>query len=466
MASHRKLSPMERVMDAHYYRNLKEETMQGTYPRKAKITKITEEIIDRDQQFFSPSYTRDFDFVVEGGRGREVIDVEGNYYLDFGAGIAVTSTGHCHPKVVKAIHQQSSKLIHMAGTDFYYRPQVDLAEKLSKITTRDYEPDRMAFFCNSGAEAVEAAMKLARFHTKRSMFIAFTGAFHGRTLGALSLTGSKAIQKKHYQPLQPVVHAPYADCGNCMFGSTAKKCQKNSFKCLSYLEDEIFTRIAPPEDVAAVFVEALQGEGGYIVPPEGWMAVLSDMCADYNILLVVDEIQSGIGRTGKWFAHHYDDVDADIITMAKGIASGMPLGAIVAQRKIMESWEYGSHANTFGGNPIACAAALATLNVIEEEELMENAVARGLQIHEMLESMCLRDNPVRNPRGRGLMRAVDVGQDDGVDRTEIINRCFAKGLILLGCGKAGIRFCPALNVTKNEVNTAMYLLETELREMY
>ena len=435
--------------------------MKGTYPRVAKYTDTTQALLDYDEQYISPSYTRDFQFVVEGGHGREVIDVEGNYYLDFGAGIAVTSTGHCHPDVVKAIHNQSMKLIHMSGTDFYYRPQIELAKKLSKISTQKYEPDRLCFFANSGAEAVEAAMKLARYHTKRPSFIAFTGAFHGRTLGSISLTGSKAIQKKHYAPLQPVVHTPYANCEDCWFGSTAKKCQKNGFKCLDYLNKEVLERTLPPEDCAAIFVEAIQGEGGYIVPPDGWLLELQCICAHNDILFVIDEVQSGMGRTGKWWAYqNFKDIFPDIITSAKGIASGMPLGVMIASRSIMENWEPGSHANTFGGNPIACAAANATIKVIEDEKLMQNAVKCGNQLFNSLHYLADKYDCVVNPRGMGLMRAVDIK-----GRGKVIEKCFEKGLILLGCGKFGIRFCPALNVTQEEISVCIGVLEEAIKEV-
>jgi len=439
--------------------------MHGKYPRTAKITERTYELLEKDERYISPSYTRDFEFVVASGRGREVIDIEGNYYLDFGAGIAVTSTGHCHPEVVRAIIKQTEKLIHMSGTDFYYEPQIKLAEALSKMVTGRYEEDYMCFFGNSGAEAVEAAMKLARYCTQRPAFIAFTGAFHGRTLGALSLTGSKAVQRRWYQPLQPVVHAPYANCKECLFGSTAKACTKNGFKCLEYLKNEIFTRTMPPEDVAAIFVEAQQGEGGYIVPPDGWLEELDNIAHSNDILFVIDEIQSGIGRTGRWFAHQHYAIEPDIITMAKGIASGMPISAMLARATLMEEWEPGSHASTFGGNPIACAAALKTLEVIDKENLMVNAVKRGQQLHKELVELQDAHECIKHPRGMGLMRAVDIETNGkGLNRDTVIKECFAMGLILLGCGKNGIRFCPALNVTKEEIATCVSLLEKAINE--
>lgn len=441
--------------------------MIGKYPRKAKYTSTTLKLLEIDDHYISPSYTRDRDFVVAKGVEREVLDVEGNWYLDFGAGIAVTSTGHCHPKVIEAIKQQADNLIHMSGTDFYYTPQIFLAKKLAKISPvfdpGDYLDGKkvMSFFCNSGAEAVEAAMKLSHYVTKRPGFVAFTGAFHGRTLGALSLTGSKAIQREGYSPLQPVAHVPYPNCAECIFNTTAQKCRKNGFECLRYLKEQVFERTFPPENVAAIFVEAIQGEGGYIVPPDGWLGALSDLAYDNDIILVVDEIQSGMGRTGKWFACDHFRVEPDIITIAKGVASGMPLGIMMASSPTMNEWEPGSHASTFGGNPIACAAALKTIEVIEREKLLLNAKTRGLQLNKGLETLAKTHECVNNPRGLGLMRAVDIHEDL---RENVLKHCFNKGLILLGCGKYGIRFCPALNVTEEEVDVCLNVLEESIRE--
>lgn len=444
--------------------------MIGTYPRNAWYGKKTTEAVALDKCYISPSYTRDYSFVVRMGRDREVMDVEGNWYLDFGAGIAVTSTGHCHPKVVDAIKDQADMLIHMSGTDFYYKIQAQLAEKLTKISGL---ASAMVFFGNSGAEAVEAAMKLARFHTQRPGFIAFTGAFHGRTMGALSLTASKAVQSERYLPLQPVAHTPYPNCRNCWFGLHEEVCKDDGCKCVDYIEQEIILRgVMPAKDCAAIVMEPIQGEGGYIIPPVCWYRDINHLAQEYDLLIICDEVQAGMGRTGQWFAHHnFPILDGignmmsfrpDIITFAKGIASGMPLGGIIADEEIISKWTYGAHASTFGGNPISCAAALATIKVIEDEGLLNNAALMGDHLRTRLQEI-EDDLPViENVRGLGLMTAIDVIDD----RNLVISKCFDKGLILLGCGANGIRFCPALNVTKEEVDTCVNILSEALNEVF
>lgn len=444
--------------------------MRGTYPRKATYTKKTTDLLTRDKLHISPSYTRDYPFIVASGRAREVIDVDGNFYLDFGAGIATTSTGHCHNKVVAAIKGQASSLIHMSGTDFFYEPQIKLAEKLASLITPDYGESMMSFFCNSGAEAVEAAMKLARFCTGKPSYIAFTGGFHGRTMGALSLTGSKAIQRRRYAPLQPVVHVPYPDCKNCWFNTDEKQCAAQGAMCVDYIKETVLDRVMPASDCAAIVMEPIQGEGGYIVPPSFWYNDISALASNNGIMIICDEVQAGMGRTGRWFAHQnwdYTDFEPDIITCAKGIASGMPLGVMLASVKLMSTWDSGSHASTFGGNPISCAAALATIEVIEDDNLLDNVAKRGFELSDLL--LFLRDscNTVEDPRGLGLMRAVDIlGENKkGTYRDQVLMRCFEKGLILLGCGKDGIRFCPALNVTKKEVETCITILADTIEEL-
>lgn len=442
------------------------------YPRKANYTDVTRDLLFKDMEYISPSYTRDYPFVVLTGEGREVMDVDGNWYLDFGAGIAVTSTGHCHPKVVAAIKKQAERLIHMSGTDFYYKSQINLAEKLVDECS-DMAP-AMAFFCNSGAEAVEAAMKLAKFYTNRPGFIAFNGAFHGRTLGALSLTASKAIQSSKYLPTQPVAHTPYPNCRKCWFNQNKESCANGKAVCIQYLQEEIIDRgIMPAGDCAAIFVEPIQGEGGYIVPPDFWWQDLDDLASRNNILVVVDEIQAGMGRTGKWFAHHNFETTKgnhfrpDIITVAKGIASGMPLGVMLAKKDIMQYWSPGSHASTFGGNPISCEAALTTIHVIEEEGLLNNAETQGKYLRDRLSMLDKSLGPVENIRGLGLMTAIDIvgGTVEDSYCNSVLNRCFEKGLILLGCGKHGIRFCPALNVTKEEIDTCICILQEAIEEV-
>ncbi len=458
--------------------------MLSEYPRKAVYTKRTFDLLDLDSKYISPSYTRDYPFVVEMGEGREVLDADGNWYLDFGAGIATTSTGHCHPSVVEAIKNQADMLIHMSGTDFFYEPQIKLAEKLAELAgsrfsgSPDGKPMAMSFFGNSGAEAVEAAMKLARYATGRPGFIAFTGAFHGRTMGALSLTGSKAIQREGYLPLQPVAHVPYPNCANCIFEHPSSDsleqinyCKDHGSRCLDYIQTEVLDRgIMPPEDCAAIFMEPIQGEGGYIVPPDFWYNDIAAFAQNNDILIVCDEVQAGMGRTGRWFAHQnwdHTDFEPDIITCAKGIASGMPLGVMLADPNLMKKWPAGSHASTFGGNPVCCAAALATIEVIETEALMANAEKQGQWTTILLSFLCDSYHMANNPRGLGLMQAVDIlGENKkGSYRDQVLMRCFEKGLILLGCGKDGIRFCPALNVTKEEIETCICILEESIKEI-
>ena len=422
------------------------------------------ELIRTDSAFVSPSYTRVYPLVVESGEGVWIRDVDGNEFLDFTAGIAVTATGHCHPKVVEAIRDQAGKLIHMSGTDFYYAPQIVLAEKLVKIA--GLSGGAKVFYGNSGAEAVEAAFKLARYHTGREQNLAFFGAFHGRTMGALSLTASKSIQKRRYSPLVPgITHVPYPNCYRCPHGLCRPNC---SAACVAWIEDPLFRSCVPPEEVAAIFVEPIQGEGGYIVPPAEFHVELRKLATKYGILLVADEIQSGMGRTGKMFAMQHFGVEPDIIAIAKGIASGMPLGAMVARAELMD-WQAGSHASTFGGNPVSCRAALATIELLENE-LIENARLRGEQFLSGLRKMQEEFECMGDVRGMGLMVGVELVKDRITKerasdlRNRLVLKAFEKGLLLLGCGENSIRFCPALNVSASEVDTGMSIFEEAVRE--
>ena len=402
---------------------------------------LAQGLLARDAEFVSPSYTRVYPLVVARGSGAVIEDVDGNRYLDFTAGIAVANTGHCHPRVVAAIQDQSAKLLHMSGTDFYYAPQIDLAERLA--TMAPGPSPKKVFFANSGAEAIEAAMKLSRIHTKRSRIVAFYGAFHGRTYGALSLSASKLVHRRDYSPLLPDIHhTPSAKA--CPPGGCAAGCS-----VVAQIEETLFKRTAPPEEVAAIFVEPIQGEGGYHPLPPGCLPALRRLCDKHGILLVVDEIQSGMGRTGKLFAVEHAGVEPDIICAAKGIASGLPLGAIIAKAHVMD-WPSGSHASTFGGNPVSCRAALATLELLEDE-YMANAVVRGEELR-----AGLRELGMANVRGLGLMVAADLA--DGVSRERVVQAAFRRGLLLLGCGEAAIRFCPPLCITREEVRTALRLL--------
>ncbi|MBS1801344.1 MAG: acetyl ornithine aminotransferase family protein [Acidobacteria bacterium] len=422
-------------------------------------------IIEADDRLMSPSYTRSYPLVAKRGRGARMEDVDGNEFLDFSAGIAVTSTGHCHPDVVKAIHNQSSEFIHMSGTDFYYEGMVALAERLSKVAPMK-GPHRF-YYGNSGAEAIECALKLARYHTGRQSIIAFLGSFHGRTMGALSLTASKTQQKRRFSPLVPgVVHVPYPYAyRGCPAGQTE---ESFALGCAHYIEEKLFKTILPAEEVAAIFVEAIQGEGGYVVAPTVFMQELRGICDRHGILLVVDEVQSGAGRTGKWWAVQHTGVEPDIVCMAKGIASGMPLSVCMSKAGIMD-WKPGSHASTFGGNPVAIAAALATMDVIEREGL-ENASALGNEMKARAETWMSKYGIVGDVRGRGLMIAIEIVKDResreayGAARDRIVNMAFEQGLLLLGCGETSIRLSPPLTILPEEATIAMDILESCIAE--
>jgi 4-aminobutyrate aminotransferase len=422
-------------------------------------------VLKKDQKFVSQSYTRVYPLVVKKAKGAWVEDEDSNRFLDFTSGIAVTNTGHCHPRVVEAIRRQAERLIHMSGSDFYYDLQSTLAAKLSEITPGPKE--KRVFFGNSGAEAIEAALKLARYHTKRPRVLAFLGAFHGRTMGALSLTASKVIHEKGFSPLVPgVTHVPYAYCYRCPYHhQTYPGC---SLACVEWIREDLFKRSLPPEEVAAIFVEPIQGEGGYIVPPPEFHQNLFDLAKDFGILFVVDEVQTGMGRTGKMMAIEHWGVTPDIIALAKGIASGMPLGATVSQSEVMD-WVPGSHASTFGGNPISCQAALTTIELLQEG-LIENASRLGRYLLEKLKELQKRFHLIGDVRGKGLMIGVEIVKDPetkekGIEeKNAIIQACFEKGLLILGCGENVIRFIPPLIITKSQVDTALTIFEEVLGE--
>jgi 4-aminobutyrate aminotransferase len=419
-----------------------------------------------DERLISPSYTRSYPLVAKRGRGIRVEDVDGNQFLDFSAGIAVTSTGHCHPEVVAAIQRQAAELIHISGTDFYDEHLTDLADKLSAIAPMP-GPHKV-FYGNSGAEAIECALKLARYHTGRQNVIAFLGAFHGRTMGALSLTGSKPQQKRRFGPLLPgVTHVryPYAYRG-CTGG--AQEEEAFSMGCARYIEEKLFKTILPPEEVAAIFVEPIQGEGGYVVAPDNFLRELRAICNRHGILLVADEVQSGAGRTGKWWAIQHSGVEPDIVCMAKGIASGMPLGVCMSRAEIMD-WVPGSHASTFGGNPISIAAALATIDIIEREA-MPNAAKVGAKMIERLKGWKQTHPTVGDVRGRGLMIGVELVKDKTTRepvsslRNRVETLAFEHGLMILGCGETSIRLCPPLIVNEQEASVALDILEDALSQ--
>jgi 4-aminobutyrate aminotransferase len=418
-------------------------------------------VLEGDEKYISPSYTRSYPLVAKSGRGIVITDVDGNEFYDFSAGIAVTSTGHCHPQVVAAIQKQAGELIHMSGTDFYYESMVELAARLSKIAPMP-GPHRI-YYGNSGAEAVECALKLARYHTKRQNVIAFLGAFHGRTMGALSLTASKPQQRRRFGPLVPgVTHVRYPDVYRG--ASSPQDADNFALSCARFIEEKLFKTTLAPEEVAAIFVEPVQGEGGYVVAPKIFMQELRRICDRHGIMLVVDEVQSGIGRTGKWFAVEHTGVEPDMVCMAKGIASGMPLGITMTRAEIMD-WVPGSHASTFGGNPICIAAALATLEVIEKEHLLENSASVGSYMMKRMADWPSKLKLVGDVRGRGLMIGVDIVKDKATkeyahtERDRIVEMAFERGVLFLGCGPSTVRICPALVVTKDEADVAVDVLE-------
>jgi 4-aminobutyrate aminotransferase len=418
-------------------------------------------VVEADDRWISPSYTRSYPLVAKRGRGTRIEDVDGNEFLDFAAGIAVTSTGHCHPEVVKAIQQQAGELIHMSGTDFYYEGMVTLAERLSAVAPMP-GPHRF-YYGNSGAEAVECALKLARYHTGRQNVIAFFGAFHGRTMGALSLTASKPQQKRRFAPLVPgVTHVryPYAYRG-CSGGPQEE--EEFALGCARYIEEKLFKTMLPPEEVAAIFVEPIQGEGGYVVAPTVFMRELRRICDRHGILLVADEVQSGAGRTGKWWAIQHTGVEPDMVCMAKGIASGMPLGICMTRAEIMD-WKPGSHASTFGGNPVAIAAALATMDVLEREGIA-NAAKVGDAIMKRIKEWTKTHPIVGDVRGRGLMIGIEIVKDQKTRevapqlRDRIVDLAFERGLLMLGCGETSLRLAPSLIVKQGEADVALDILE-------
>ena len=416
-------------------------------------------ILEGDAKYISPSYTRSYPLVAKSGRGVIVEDVDGNEFLDFSSGIAVVSTGHCHPEVVAAIQRQAGELIHMSGTDFYYENLITLAERLSKIAPMS-GPVR-AYYGNSGAEAVEAAIKLARYHTKRQGIIAFYGAFHGRTMGALSLTASKTQQRRRFSPAMPgVAHVPYPYLYRRPEGMSEAQYVK---ECVQFIEDRVFKTIMAPEECAAIFIEPIQGEGGYVPAPAEFMKELRRICDENGILLVADEVQCGAGRTGKWWAIEHTGVEPDIVTIAKGIASGMPLGVTLARAPIMD-WVPGSHASTFGGNPICIEAALATMDVLEREGI-RNAEEVGNYILQRIRPWVKSHPMVGDVRGIGLMLGVELVKDKRTreqahdERERVVELAFERGVLFLGAGPNSIRIAPPLIVAKEQADIAMDVLE-------
>jgi 4-aminobutyrate aminotransferase len=419
-------------------------------------------LIDRDGAVVSPSYTRSYPFVMARGHGVAVEDVDGNVFLDCAAGIAVNSTGHSHPEVVAAIVEQAKKFLHMSGTDFYYEPQVQLGEEMNRIAP--FAGPKRSFFSNSGTEAIEAALKLARYHTKRYGVIAFLGSFHGRTLGSLSLTSSKAIQRRGFgPPLGGVYHAPFPNPYRRADGQTDEAVADAA---IDYIEENILVHLVSPDEVAAVVVEPIQGEGGYVVPPASFFQRLRALTQKHGMLLIADEVQSGMGRTGKMFAIEHFGVEPDIVAVAKGVASGMPLGVTTARAEIM-AWPPGAHASTFGGNPVSCAAALATIKLLKES-LIENAATVGEHLLASMRNVQKKHPLVGDVRGKGLMIGLELVRDPKTkarasdERDRLVDECFKRGLLVLGAGRNTLRLCPPLVLTRAQADTVARIIDESL----
>ena len=422
-------------------------------------------LIARDAAVISPSYTRSYPLVIARGAGVAVEDVDGNIFLDCAAGIAVNATGHSHPDVVRAITDQARQFLHMSGTDFYYELQVRLAEELAALAPM-HGPVR-AFFGNSGAEAIEACIKLARYATGRSNLIAFIGGFHGRTMGALSLTASKTVQRKGFGPFVPgVVHAPYAECYRCPVGAMPDRC---AAECLDSLEHQTLVQLVSPDEVAAVVIEPIQGEGGYLVAPDQFLQRLRAITSRHGMLLVVDEVQSGMGRTGRMFAIEHSGVKPDMVAIAKGIASGMPLGVALSRAELM-TWPPGAHASTFGGNPVSCAAALETIRLLKDR-LVKNAEVVGARLKDGLTALADRHPLIGDVRGRGLMVGVELVRDRVTkeratdERAAVVYAAFRRGLLILGAGRNTVRFCPPLVLTAEQADTAVRLFDEAISDV-
>jgi 4-aminobutyrate aminotransferase len=422
-------------------------------------------VVDRDAEWTSSCYIKEYPLVVSRGKGVMVEDVDGNRYLDFMAGIAVSATGYGHPKIVAAVKDAADRFLHICGSDFYYESFAMLCERLAKVAPG--RAKKRVFLTNSGTEAVEAAIKLARHATRRSAIIAFRGAFHGRSTGAVTLTSSKARQHAGFGPLLPDVHhVPFAYRYRCQFCAGEPGCNRG---CIDVIEKELFTRQLDPKDVAAIFVEPIQGEGGYIVPPAGYLPALRELCDRHGILLVADEVQSGVGRTGKMFACEHEGVEPDILLTAKGLGSGMPIGAMIS-RESVTTWESGSHGSTFGGNPLCCAAALATLDLVEGG-LMANAARMGERLLERAAGLKEKHPCIGDVRGRGLMVGIEFVKDRATREPagelvhDLVQRAFRQGLLLLGAGKSTLRLAPPLVVDQNDVDTAMDMIDACLAEL-
>ncbi|WNZ30211.1 MAG: acetyl ornithine aminotransferase family protein [Candidatus Bathyarchaeota archaeon] len=420
----------------------------------------------RDSVALSPSFTRYYPLVIESGHDCIVKDVDGNEYIDFNSGLACLNVGHTHPKVVEAIKNQCDKFLHYSNTDFYYSQTVNLAEKLFEITPGDFQ--KKVHFGNSGAEAVETAIKLSKWHTRKHQFIAFIGAFHGRTCAATALTASKPTQRRHFFPLIPgITHVPYPYCYRCPFHLSHPEC---NYHCVDFIDEQVLQKYVPPEEVAGFVFEPIQGEGGYVVPPSNYFQRLRKLADKYGLLLIADEVQSGIGRTGKWFAIEHWKTEPDIICVAKALASGLPLSATVARARLMD-WDAGSHASTFGGNPLACAAAVNVLETIKEEKLLENAEKQGNYIMKWLRDVREEHEIVGDVRGKGLMIGVEFVEDKqtktaGPDQArEVMVRCWRRGVAIITCGVSTLRLVPPLTISRELIDSSLEIIGDVIKEV-
>jgi 4-aminobutyrate aminotransferase len=424
------------------------------------------ELVKKDESLISPSYGRFYPLVVESGKGCIVKDVDGNEFIDFNSGLVCMNVGHSHPKVVAAVKNQCDRFLHYSNTDFYYREVVDLADRLAHITPGS--PEKKIFFGNSGAEAIEAAIKLAKWHSRRQLFIAFISAFHGRTVGSLSFTASKPTQRRSFFPLMPgVTHVPYGYCYRCPYKLTFPECH---YWCVDFIDEYVLQKYIPPEDTAAILVEPIQGEGGYVVPPPEYFQRLKKIADKYGLQFIDDEVQSGMGRSGKWFAIEHWGVEPDIICTSKALASGLPLGACIAKSKVMD-WVPGSHASTFGGNPLSCVAASAVIDVIKEEKLLENATKQGAHIMKRLNELKEKSEIIGDVRGKGLMIGMEIVENKESKKpapqkvNEIMMRSWRRGINVISCGASTIRIAPPLVITRELVDSALDIIEDTTKQV-
>ncbi len=424
------------------------------------------EWVKKDENVISPSYGRFYPLVVESAKGCIVKDVDGNEFIDFNSGLVCMNVGHNHPKVVAAIKNQCDRFLHYSNTDFFYKEVIELADKLAHIAPGG--PEKKVYFGNSGAEAMEAAVKLAKWHTRKQLFLGFISAFHGRTIGALSFTASKPTQRRYFFPLMPgVTHVPYGYCYRCPYKLTFPECR---YWCVDFIDEYVLQKYIPPEDVAAIVIEPIQGEGGYVVPPPEYHQRIKKLADKYGFLLIDDEVQSGMGRTGKWFAIEHWGVEPDIVCASKALASGLPLGATIAKAKVMD-WVPGSHASTFGGNPLSCVAAGAVIDVIKEEKLLENATKQGAYIMKRLTELKEKSEIVGDVRGKGLMIGMEIVEDKESKKpapqkvSEIMMRSWKRGINVITCGASTIRIAPPLVITRELVDSSLDIIEDVTKEV-